>query len=80
MIFIFYIPLIASEWSEPRAAILMLIPFKYSTLVGKGTMFGAPTFQQKGVIFKVDATNQPFSLNSFNISDYQEYPVLKRYT
>jgi len=40
---VYCIPLIASECSEPRAAISMVIPSKYSTLVGKGTMLGAPT-------------------------------------
>lgn len=37
-----FLPVTATECSEPRAAILMVTPFKHSTLVGRGTTFAAP--------------------------------------
>lgn len=44
------IPLTASECSEPKAAIFMVIPSKHSTLVGRGTTVSAPAFHERHYI------------------------------
>jgi hypothetical protein len=61
-VIIYCIPLIATECSEPRAAILTVIPSKDSTLVGKGTMLGAPTWQKIDIMLKLASNrySQPF--------------------
>lgn len=40
-----FIPAIAIEWSEPKAALLITIPSKLSTLVGRRTAFADPVRQ-----------------------------------